>query len=158
MAVPDPDAHPAYRLLHWSDLPAEVRRNGPSNHVTYEDRPGECRIDNSLIGVSVPPPGGTPSGGGGTVQFFMVRAIVGDRLPPIEEFAEPREGSTAQFITVGGQRAVERSWSEDPPMCAVYVDPEIGPFVVVVQNNRFPRYAPCDLARPVAEAALQRHR
>lgn len=159
VVVPDPEAHPACRLLHWADLPADVRPDRPSSHVTYEDRPDECRIDNSLIGVSAPPPGGTPSGGGGTVQFFMARATVSDKLSPIEQFTEPRAGAAIRKITIGGQPAVEMERSgDDPPACGVYVEPTAGPFMVVIQNDRFPRHAPCDLARTLAEAALQRHR
>lgn len=159
VVVPDPEAHPACRLLHWADLPADVRPDRPSSHVTYGDRPDECRIDNSLIAVSAPPPGGTPSGGGGTVQFFMARAIVSDKLSPIEQFTEPRAGAAIRKITIGGQPAVEVARSgDDPPACGVYVEPAAGPFKVVIQNDRFPQHVPCDLARPLAEAALRRHR
>jgi hypothetical protein len=42
-------------------------------------------------------------------------------------------------------------------MCGVYQEPASEPFLIAVMNNRFPQYAPCDLARSLAEAILRRH-
>jgi hypothetical protein len=149
VVVPDPTSHKACRLLDLNDLPADVRPAAPPRYETFSNDPDQCRIDDSLYEIN---PGETES-----IVWFRATVIVSHDLSPIDGFVGADAESTGQPITLSGQRAVERVWTNEP-RCAVYLEPAPEPFAVSIRNSRYPQYAPCDLARSLAEAILRRYR
>lgn len=149
VAVPNPASHKACRLLNLNDLPAGAQPTEPPRYETFSNDPDQCRIEDSLYEIN---PGATEN-----IVWFRVTVIVSQDLSPIDRFVGADAESAGHLITLGDQRAVERVWSNEP-RCAVYLEPAPEPFAVVIRNSRYPQYAPCDLARSLAEAILRRYR
>ena len=106
VVVPDPTSHRACRLLDLNDLPADVRPADPPRYETFSNDPDQCRIDDSLYEIN---PGETES-----IVWFRATVIVSHDLSPIDGFVGVDAESTGQPITLGGQRAVERLWTNEP--------------------------------------------